>query len=205
MKTKIIPLEHWAELMEERAELLAFKCRVLEERLCPARPRNVGAVREQPLVEGNSSIEAMPPISDFAIRRLQNIIQNRIATSGLSRNKWAHVNRINKRDLSYLFNHFALLQQGRRSISAPKLAELIERYLTVQKATTLKTLHGRTLSFLQKSGLSQREFCALHGVSAPDLSCFLAMFNKDKKTSRKPSRKAVERLEEVLADTEATR
>jgi len=71
-------------------------------------------------------------------------------------------------------------------------------------AFTLKSIRDRTLVYLQRSDLSQREFCERHGVSAPDLSCFLAMFDKDRTAGRKPARKAIQRLEAVLREHEAT-
>ena len=64
---------------------------------------------------------------------LQKTVTRLIENSGLSQRRWAAAQGINHRDLSFLLNHFSRLVQKRETVSAPKLAELIARFLPESK------------------------------------------------------------------------
>lgn len=103
--TVTIPLERWAALMEERADLLAFKLEVL--------------------------VGLAPP------RRTGDALEN---------------------------------------------------------LDSLDALRDRVGAAIASSGLSRRAFGRKFGIPAPDLSSFFALFDREKRSERKPSRKSVERL-----------
>lgn len=110
MKDKIIPIERWAELQEERADLLAFKCQVLEGRV-PA--RTTPPPKTIPPKAGSSTVF-----------QLQTAIKESIAREGITAAEWCRRQHIHKRDLSMLLNHFCLQSDGKRVLSPAKIAEL---------------------------------------------------------------------------------
>jgi len=125
VKTKTIAIERWIALLEERAELLAFKCRALEQGFRLEPPRTAERI---------SSKAPLPPISDFAIRGLQQKLRNSIEKSGLGLNKWCAANGVHKRDLLWLSKHFERSANGEATISRNKLDELLARFPDSGKA-----------------------------------------------------------------------
>jgi hypothetical protein len=59
---------------------------------------------------------------------------------------------------------------------------------------TLKALRDRIGGHLEATGQPRNAFCARIGISEPDLSSFMGLFDRERRSARKPSRRAVETL-----------
>jgi hypothetical protein len=66
----------------------------------------------------------------MTIRRLQHVLAELVKSKGTAA-KWCEGEnpKVNPRDLSFVMNHFGRTKECKETISAPKLAELIARYL----------------------------------------------------------------------------
>jgi hypothetical protein len=73
---------------------------------------------------------------EMTIRRLQHELAVRIRASGGTAADWCRREGVQPRDLSFLLNHFERAAQHKDTISVPKLAELVTRYLTPAKEGT---------------------------------------------------------------------
>lgn len=75
-----------------------------------------------------------PHLDDFTIRRLQQTLSSKIKIAGISARKWCDSNQVNPRDLSFLANHFKRVEEGKETISTPKLHDLAGRFLPSDEA-----------------------------------------------------------------------
>ena len=70
---------------------------------------------------------------------------------------------------------------------------------------TLKSLIDDLDAHVARRGITPKEFCAAHGISEPDISCLRSWVRTGKTPVRKPSRKTVEALTDILKAGEVAR